>query len=120
MKNTFFIIFLLFSMYSLSQRNVKDSTIGSPLIGVHYGGNWTAVDLADRYGFLNHVGINAGYKTKNNWYYGVDANFIFGSQVRINGIFDHLVDDKGNITDVNGDIAAVVVFPRGVNANVSF
>ena len=120
MKNIFLIVFLIFSVYSFSQRNVKDSTIGSPLIGVHYGGNWTADDLAERYGYFNHVGVSAGYKTNKNWYYGIDANFMFGNQTRISGIFDHLVDDKGNITDVNGDIAAVVVFPRGVNANVSF
>jgi hypothetical protein len=120
MKNIFLIVFLIFSAFSFSQRNVKDSTIGSPLIGVHYGGNWTSVDLAERYGYFNHVGVSAGYKTKKNWYYGLDANFLFGNQTRMTGIFDHLVDDKGNITDVNGDIAAVVVFPRGVNANVSF
>ncbi len=120
MKNILFSILMVSQFNLYSQRNVKDSIIGSPLIGVHYGGNWTAIDLADRYGFLNHVGVNGGYKTKKNWCYGVDANFIFGSQVRITGIFDHLVDDKGNITDVNGDIAAVVVFPRGVNANFSF
>jgi hypothetical protein len=34
-------------------------------------------------------------------------------------LFDHLIDDKGNITDINGDIANVLVFPRGFNANVS-
>lgn len=120
MKKLNLLFFLLISSKSFTQRNVKDSIIGSPLIGVHYGGNWTSGDLADRYGYFNHIGINAGYKTKKNWYYGLDANFMFGNQVRMTGIFDHLVDDKGNITDVNGDIAAVVVFPRGVSVNASF
>jgi hypothetical protein len=120
MKNVFLIVFLFFYTYSLSQRNVKDSTIGSPLIGVHYGGNWTAGDLSDRYGFMNHVGISAGYKTNKNWYYGLDANFMFGNQTKITGIFDHLVDEKGNITDINGDIANVLIYPRGVNVNTSF
>ena len=32
-------------------------------------------------------------------------------------MFDHLIDSYGNITDVNGDIAAVLVFPRGFNIN---
>ncbi len=120
MKNTFFIIFFLVSVNSISQRNVKDSIIGSPLIGVHYGGNWTSGDLAERYGYLNHVGVSAGYKTNKNWYYGLDANFMFGNQTKITGIFDHLVDDKGNITDINGDIANVLIYPRGVNVNASF
>jgi len=120
MKNTFLIIFFLVSVNSLSQRNVKDSIISSPLIGVHYGGNWTSGDLAERYGYFNHVGVSAGYKTNKNWYYGIDANFMFGNQTKITGIFDHLVDDKGNITDINGDIANVLIYPRGVNVNASF
>lgn len=120
MKNTFLIIFFLVSVNSISQRNVKDSIIGSPLIGVHYGGNWTSGDLAERYGYFNHVGVSAGYKTNKNWYYGLDANFMFGNQTKITGIFDHLVDDKGNITDINGDIANVLIYPRGVNVNASF
>ena len=120
MKKIHLSIFLLFSFSILCQRNVKDSTISSPLIGVHYGGNWTSGDLAERYGYFNHVGISAGYKTNKNWYYGLDANFMFGNQTKITGIFDHLVDDKGNITDINGDIASVLIYPRGVNVNASF
>ena len=34
------------------------------------------------------------------------------------GLFDHLIDSNGNITDVNGNIAAVVVYPRGFSTNV--
>jgi|LauGreDrversion4_2_1035121.scaffolds.fasta_scaffold278171_2 hypothetical protein len=115
------LIFLFFcSKFSFSQRNVKDSSISSPLIGVHYGGNWTAANLAERYGYLNHIGISSGYKTNKNWYWGLDANFMFGNQTRMTGLFDHLTDDYGNITDINGDIAMVLVYPRGVNANLSF
>jgi hypothetical protein len=103
-----------------AQRNVKDSAIGITLIGVHYGGNWTGGDLAKRYGFMNNVGLNAGYKTKKNFYCGLDASYLFGNNVRMTGIFDHLIDSFGNITDINGDIALVQVFARGFHANLSF
>jgi len=120
MRNSFYIFCLLLIGFSgFSQRNVRDSAIATPLIGVHYGGNWTAADLADRYGFLNHVGIMAGYKTSNNWYWGFDGNFIFGNQIRNQDhMFDHLTDSYGNITDINGDIAKVLVYSRGFNTNV--
>ena len=120
MKNCilFFCSIFIFSGI-FAQRNVKDSVIGTPLIGVHYGGNWTQADLADRYGYLNHIGIMAGYKTNKNWYWAFDGNFIFGNQIRLTGVFDHLVDSYGNITDINGDIAKVLVYSRGFNANVS-
>jgi len=120
MNRLVFSLFLIHSLVSNAQRNVKDSTISSPLIGVHYGGNWTSGDLSDRYGYLNHLGISAGYKTNQNWYYGLDANFMFGNQNRMTGLFDELVDDNGNITDINGDIANVLVYPRGINVNASF
>jgi hypothetical protein len=114
------VIFFLFFVMSISaQRNVKDSAIATPWVGVHYGANLTGGDLADRYGYLNHLGVIAGYKTKSNWYFGMESNFIFGNRVRLTGLLDHLVDSYGNITDVNGDIARIFVLPRGFHFNGS-
>ena len=115
----FIFLFGFYCSSLLSQRNVKDSAIATPWIGVHYGGNFTAGDLADRYGYLNHIGIIAGYKTATNWYIGMESNFIFGNQVRVTGLLNDLIDSYGNVTDVNGDIARIFVLPRGLNINVS-
>jgi hypothetical protein len=104
---------------SFAQRNLKDSTISSPWAGVQYGANWTSGDLAKRYGFLNHIGGLAGYKTNKNWFWGVEGNFIFGNQIRLTNLFDHLVDSFGNITDQNGDIGKVMLYARGFNVNLS-
>lgn len=73
--------------------------------------------MADRFGYLNHVGIFAGYKDKKNWVYGLEGNFMFGDSVALTGLFDHLTDSKGNITDINGDIATVRVLSRGLYIN---
>ena len=70
------IIAVFFCFAGFSQRNVKDSIIGTPWVGVHYGANWTAGDLDERYSFFNHIGIMAGYKTNRNWYFGLDGNFL--------------------------------------------
>ncbi len=113
----FLIVFCTFFLNSFGQRNVKDSIIGTPWIAVNYGGNWTKSDLALKFGYLNHLGIMAGYKTQKNWFYGFDGNFIFGNRVNLNGMFDHLIDSQGTITDVNGDIAQVVVTAKGFNTN---
>lgn len=120
MKNLLCIFLIILIAGEVSgQRNVKDSIIGTPLIGVHYGANIPAGDLADRFGFLNHVGIMAGYKTNKNWFWGFDANFIFGNKIKAFGLFDGIVDSYGNITDQNGDIANVIVNARGFNANIA-
>ena len=115
------ILLLLFtiglSSNGYSQRSVKDSTISTPIFAMHYGANTTAGDLKDRYGFLNHIGLLAGYKTNKNWFWGLDANFIFGNRVNMDDIFAELRDSKGNITDANGDIATVITNSRGFNTN---
>lgn len=110
---------LLLSHFALSQRNAKDSIIAAPWISVNYGLNATESDLKDRHGFFNHIGMFAGYKTKRNWIFGIDGNYMFGRQVRVSNMFDHLVDSKGNITDQNGDIAIVLVYSRGMCADVN-
>lgn len=115
----FLFLGLLLAFDGLSQRNLKDSVIGTPWVAVHYGANTTGGDLADRYGFLNHIGAIAGYKTSKNWFWGLDGNFIFGNQIRMRGIFDELVDSYGNITDINGDIGKVYALTRGFNVNLA-
>lgn len=119
-KFTFLVLVILQSFYAYNQRNVKDSIIATPWVSLNYGGNWTKADLANRYGFLNHLGFLAGYKSKKNWFYGVDANFMFGNKIKIPNLLSGLADSYGNITDMNGDIAKVVLSVRGFNSNLTF
>lgn len=119
MRKLIFFLLVMSAFAGNTQRNVKDSAIATPWVGVHYGANWTGGDLADKYGFLSHVGFMAGYKTNKNWYFGLESQFIFGNKIRLTGLFDHLVDSQGYITDVNGDQAIVYVLARGMNANLS-
>ncbi|NRA10949.1 MAG: hypothetical protein HRT57_03215 [Crocinitomicaceae bacterium] len=109
----------IISFNGMSQRAVEDSIIGTPWVSVQYGLNFTAGDLKENHGFFNHIGLFAGYKTDKNWIYGLDASYMFGADVRATGLFDHLVDSKGNITDQNGDIATVQVQSRGMYTNLS-
>ncbi|MES2798860.1 MAG: hypothetical protein V4638_02485 [Bacteroidota bacterium] len=119
MRKLFCFLILLSSFAALAQRNVKDSVIGTPWVGVHYGANWTAGDLADKYGFMNHVGFMAGYKTDKNWYFGMESQFMFGNKIRLTGLFDHLIDAQNTITDINGDQGKVFVLARGMNVNLT-
>jgi hypothetical protein len=87
------------------------------LVSIHYATGWTGGDMVNRYGYLNLVGFSGGYKFRNNWLLLGDANFMFGSQVKIPALLDGLKDSFGNITDVNGDPATVSVLARGVSVN---
>lgn len=119
MRSIFLIILFLPSLL-FSQRNVKDSIIGTPLIGVHYGANWTGGDLADRYGFFNHIGGMVGYKTNKNWYWCLDGNFMFGNDIKIPNLLAGIMDSNGIINDINGGVGKVFLFSRGFNVNVGF
>lgn len=120
MKQFLFLFgFTLWSHFAFSQLNVRDSAIATPYISIQYGFNLTSGDLAETHGNFSHIGFFAGYKTARNWVYGVDASYMFGNDVRTVGLFDHLVDSKGNITDQNGDNAQVFVYSRGLHANVN-
>lgn len=105
--------FFVAGQVSLDDTAVHDKVLVCP----QYSTAWTGGDLVHRFGFLNLVGFGAGYKFKNNVFALADANFIFGNKVKIPGIFEHLVDSYGNITDVNGDVATVSVLARGVSIN---
>lgn len=113
-------LFLGILQHAKAQRNVRDTIIGTPILSIHYGGNWTGGDLKDRYGYLNHLGFLTGYKTNKNFFWGLDANFIFGNRINMLDPLRFLRDSKGNITDQNGDPGVVVYNSRGFNANVAF
>ncbi len=91
-------------------------------IEVHYNSNWTAADLSSRYGFLNNIGAGIQFKTKNAFTLGVEGNLIFGNSFRseFDSVFSHLIDSYNNITDINGDIARVLVYSRGFYSNLVF
>lgn len=114
--------FILFTTFvSQAQLNVRDSAVAIPWVSVQYGFNLTAGDLAERHGHFNHIGFFAGYKTRRNWVYGLDASYMFGNDVKRTNeeLFGHLMDDKGNITDQNGDDATVVTGSRGLHVNLN-
>jgi hypothetical protein len=114
------ISFILLSFISISQRNMADSIIPTPLLGVQYGGTWSDGDLKERFSYFNHVGIAGGYKFQKNWYLGIAGDFMFGNKVKLSHeqLFHHLMDSKGNITDQNGDIATILTFSRGFHVNL--
>ncbi len=113
------ILCLVLSFSTYSQRDVSKETIGTPYCGIQYGLNWTGEDLADRYGLTNALGAFAGYKTKRNFIFGLDGNYLFGNDIRIDGVLDNLRDEQGNITNSSGGPAIVLLFNRGFHVNGS-
>lgn len=119
MNKTFLLsIFILQGIFSHAQLNVKDSVIGKmALIGVHYTANFPMGDLAKRYGYINGVGAVVNYKTKHNWIFGLEGNFLFTKKLKNDSLLDGLKDSHGNITGVDGNTAIYVLNMYGFNVN---
>lgn len=119
MKNLVFLICFLatWNVFSQYEKNWKTEGTSSFLISAHYAPSFAVGQLAQRYSFLNHVGAGVSYKLTSNWIFGVDGSFIFGNKTKFTGLFDHLVDSHGNISDANGDNGIVVVNARGLSFN---
>ena len=103
-----------------AQSSLEDSTIAAPIFGVQYTTGFPGGDLKERYGYMNLIGVNAGYKLKNNLYFGIDGNFGFSKNKKIpeSELFKYLTDSNGNLTDQNGDIGSVLTFARQYNVNI--
>ena len=69
------------AQFVIEKKIIPDSAFTIPMITASYAYQWTAADLADRFGANSNVGGSFAVKTKTNWYYGFKANFIWGGKV---------------------------------------
>lgn len=108
------VVFLLIGGgLAFAQMSPKDSILFvhliSPSISVHYpGGN-----MVDRFGTSGSLGGSFYVKTRKNWILGVDYGFLFGKNVKEQGIFDNLKTSAGFIINEFGLAANVDMFERG-------
>lgn len=117
MRIIIILVTLFISNLIFAQRNVTDETIGTPYIGVQYAAHLPGGDFAERYGFTNSLGSTAGYKTNRNWIFALDGNFLFGNNIRMDGLLDNLKDDQGEVPNTSGGPSIVLLYQRGFNIN---
>jgi hypothetical protein len=84
------------------KKEIQDSAYTIPMFSISYAYQWTASEMADRFGSNSNIGGSFTVKTKSNWYYGVKGNFIWGGHVKDNTILDGIgsreavYDNDGN------------------------
>ena len=95
-----------------SQVNVKDSTLGVTIISASYTFQVPGGDLKDRFGPNSNVGVGVDRKTKSNWVYGINYQFIFGDDIRENTLSN--LYTEGDIVIGNDGLAADInIYQRG-------
>ena len=105
-----FLVFFLLGFCAYSQR---DSTMGIPLLGVHFGAQIPGGDMAKRFGSNLDAGASFLFKTSGNWVMGLDADYMFGSQIKEN-VLEQITNSDGFVTDNEGYPADVRLTERGI------
>ncbi|MCB9185824.1 MAG: hypothetical protein H6601_03680 [Flavobacteriales bacterium] len=100
---------------------VKDSAVGSALFRVAYAAQIPVGDYANRFGFTNHIGASAGYRTKSNWIFTVGGYYIFGNSVTDkNTLLASMTNSSNLIITSSGEQAYVNISQQGYYVNFQF
>ncbi len=117
-KYLLLILLVLVNLYSWNslkaQGNIKDSTLFCGMIAITYSYQFAGGDLAQRYGDNSTLGPSFTIKTKHNWIIGVDFNYMFGNEVKIQDqIVKNLVTTDGAPITREGILGDIRMFERG-------
>lgn len=105
------------SQYTQAQGSVSDSTISTFILQINYAYQIPGGDLAEDYGHNSVIGPEFTYKTNKNWLWGLEANFIFGNDVKKSAeIIEQITDETGFVIGLDGTFTNVRPMERGFSA----
>lgn len=120
MKKTTFTILLalIATISSVAQtpRNIKKEPISTAMFQVTYAAQFPGLDTKTEYGFTNTIGGSFIYKTKSNWLFTANGNFIFGDKLkgdRIDILGEGITTYEGEVIGGGGLATALAMFQRG-------
>lgn len=109
-----FLLFFFFSNFYFSQ-SIRDSSLAFSNVGISFAYQSPASDLAKRFGNNLNAGVDYFYKTKNNFLFGASLTYLFGKDIKENGILDSIATENGKHINLNGEFAVVSMNERGWN-----
>lgn len=121
-KWTLLLTLFIVSSYSLkAQVDVRDSTIAAFIPNFIYSFQIPGGDVANRYGVNSTIGAGLMYKTKKNFVFSADLNFLFGNDIKnADSILWMVETNSGHIIDGNGTYALYALYERGYSINFRF
>jgi hypothetical protein len=108
------LLLLLLTVRVQSQKILSDSAVSIPMVYGFYGYQWPGADMADRFGSNSTIGPGFMVKTASNFLFGVEYNYLFGSNIKDG--FDFLkgiMTSEGNVINGDGTPAVIALFERG-------
>lgn len=119
LKYILVIFFGLMFLTSQAQR-LKDTVMTIPFLKTSIGFHLPGGDLADRFGFNASMELGFTMKLSSQWILSASGSYIFGNQIKEDGILDSLMTSGGFIINQNGNPAEVRLYERGFNASLMF
>jgi len=109
-----FFFFTFFVLTGYSQVSIKDSSIFTTVFYAAYSVQFPGGDLSERFGVNSSIGGGMMFKTKSNWIFGAEGNFLFGGTVNNkDSMLRNISNPDGFIIDANGYYADVIFYERG-------
>jgi hypothetical protein len=90
------------------------------IICANYNGQFPFGNIKERFGFNSLFSLELLYKTKNNWLFGANGGFIYGSNVKQNYVLDNLENPNGLFVTQYNDLTGVRLQEQGFNVQATF
>ena len=104
---------LLMAFESGAQKSQRDSAEKVFMLCPSFAYQLPGGNMAERFGYNFNVGGSFMLKTKSNWLFGVEGQFLFGDSVKENNILDSIKSQQGFVLGTNGGYADIVLYERG-------
>ncbi|MEE2700290.1 MAG: hypothetical protein VYD71_02885 [Bacteroidota bacterium] len=115
MKKGLVFLFCIFSFQLFSQEEKNALTA----IIFDYTHQFPFADLKDNYGDNSSVGISLVKKSQNNYLFGIDASYIFGSKIKEDKLFDSISTENGEIINKDGLFSNILTYQRGFSTLIN-
>jgi hypothetical protein len=113
-KGVVFLFYILtFQLFAQEGRNVLTA------ITFDYTHQFPFADLKENYGDNSSVGIHFLKKTQNNYLFGIDGAYIFGSKIKQEHLFDDIATENGEVINKDGLFANVLTYQRGFSTFIN-
>ena len=116
-KSLIFIILLITPFLVKAQQDIKSEHIHTWMFEVTYAYQFPGKDTKVLYDNNNAIGGSVIYKSRSNWVFSFNGNFISGNNVNITReeLFGDILDNNGEIITGDGIYGSYALFERGAH-----
>ena len=108
-------------MKQLAEKTFKDTTVSISMFYGFYGYQWPGGDMKVRFGSNSVIGPGCLWKTKHNWLWGAEYNFLFSHNVKIEDeLLKNITNSSGNVINGDGIPATITLFERAHVVGIKF